>query len=88
MEFSKIVHGKPRHPEIQGAVERVNREVKDALFSMMHDNNDQCWAKYLWWDKYNHNTAYHTTINTTPNEAINGREPSFGLSHFEIPNEF
>ena len=83
----KIVHGKPRHSETQGAVERVNREVKDALFSMMHDNNDQCWVKYLRWIKYNHNTAYHTTIKTTPYEAVYGRNP-FGLSHFAIPNEF
>ena len=27
----KIVPGKPRHPEYQGAVERANRDIKDGL---------------------------------------------------------
>ena len=41
----KIIHGKPRHPESQGAVERANRDIKDALFTAIHDNsNDQCWG--------------------------------------------
>ena len=41
----KIIHGKPQHPESQGAVERANRDIKDALFTMMLDHgNDQCWA--------------------------------------------
>ena len=44
----KIIHGKPRHPESQGTVERANRDIKDTLFTIMHDNsNDQCWVKYL-----------------------------------------
>ena len=28
----KLVHGKPRHLESQGAVERANCDVKDVLF--------------------------------------------------------
>ena len=32
---TKIIHGKPLYPQSQGVVERVNREVKDALFAMM-----------------------------------------------------
>ena len=24
----KIIHGKPKHPQLQGSVERVNREIK------------------------------------------------------------
>ena len=39
----KIIHGKPCHPDSQGAVERANRDIKDALFTMMLDHgNDQC----------------------------------------------
>ena len=59
---TKIVHGKPRHPECQRVVERVNREVKDGLFSMMHDNKDQCWIKYLKWVKFNYKTGYHSNV--------------------------
>ena len=36
------MHVKSRHPEVQETVECVNSEVKDGLFSMMYDSNDQC----------------------------------------------
>ena len=88
MPSTKIVHGKPRHPECQGAVERVNREVKDGLFSMMHDNNDQCWVIYLKWVKFNYNTTYHSTIRITPFEAVYGKVPSFGLDTFNVPKDY
>ena len=85
----KIVHGKPRHPESQGAVERVNRDIKDSLFGMMHDHdNDQCWVKYLRWVQWNHNTSYHTAIRMSPYEAVYNKKPSIGLSNISIPQEF
>ena len=83
----KIVHGKPRHPECQGAVERVNRDVKDALFSTMHDKKDQCWLKYLRWIKFRHNTGYHTTIKMSPYEAVYNKKSIFYLSKYSIPEE-
>ena len=47
---TKIVHGKPRHPESQGSVERANRDIKNALASKMRDNDDDlCWVKYVRW---------------------------------------
>ena len=40
---TKIVHGRPRHPESQGSVDRANRDIKNALASKMRDNgNDLC----------------------------------------------
>ena len=84
----KIVHGKPRHPECQGAVERVNRDIKDALFTKMIDNeNDQCWIKYLRWIKLHHNTSYHTTIKMSPYEAVFNRKPIFGLTYYGVPED-
>ena len=35
-----IVHGRPRHPESQGSVERSNGEVKKKLGSWIRDNKD------------------------------------------------
>ena len=84
----KIIHGKPRHPESQGAVERANRDIKDALFTAMHDNsNDQCWVKYLRWVQLHKNISYHTTIRMSPYEAVYNKKPSFGLAHFGVPHE-
>ena len=82
----KLVYGKPRHPESQGAVERANRDVKDAVFSMMYDNgNDQCWVKYLRWVKFHKNITYHSTIKMSPFEGYN-KKTLFG-SNWGIPHE-
>ena len=32
----KIVHGKPRHPQSQGSVERANADIKDMTVTWMH----------------------------------------------------
>ena len=85
----KVVHGKPQHPESQGAVERANRYIKDALFGMMYDHDsDQCWIKYLRWVQWDHNTSYHTVIRMTPYEAVYNRKPSCWLANIGIPHEF
>ena len=34
----KIFHGKPRHSQSQGSVERANRDVKDMIVAWMEDN--------------------------------------------------
>ena len=34
-----MVHGKPRHPQSQGSVERLNCDVKDMLIAWLGDNN-------------------------------------------------
>jgi hypothetical protein len=33
-----IVHGKPRHPQSQGSIERSNRDIHDMLTAWMRDN--------------------------------------------------
>ena len=35
----KLVHGKPRHPQSQGSVERANGDIKDMLVAWMSDQN-------------------------------------------------
>ena len=85
----KVVHGKPRHPESQGAVERADRDIKDTLFGMMYDHDsDLCWIKYLRWVQWNHNTSYHTAIRMTSYEAVYNRKPSCGWANIGIPHEF
>ena len=38
-----MVHGKPRHPQSQGSVERLNCDVKDMLIAWLGDNNSTDW---------------------------------------------
>eukprot|EP00800_Vazella_pourtalesii_P011706 TRINITY_DN2821_c0_g1_i2.p1 TRINITY_DN2821_c0_g1~~TRINITY_DN2821_c0_g1_i2.p1 ORF type:complete len:470 (+),score=58.69 TRINITY_DN2821_c0_g1_i2:459-1868(+) len=86
---TKIIHGKPRHPESQRSVERANREVKNGLASKMRDNsNDLCWVKYLKRVQFEKNTTFHSTVGMTPYEAVYHHKPSYGLSDFGIPVEY
>ena len=84
----KIVHGKPRHPESQGSVERVNREIKKVLGSLMRKANDPCWVTYVPLAQHSINTSPHSTLeNRTPYRVLFGRDPVKGLEDLGIPNE-
>jgi transposase InsO family protein len=39
MQELVIVHGRPRHPQSQGSVERTNTEIKEMIISWMNDND-------------------------------------------------
>jgi len=39
-----MVHGKPRHPQSQGSVERANGDIKDMLVAWMGDNKTNDWT--------------------------------------------
>lgn len=39
-----MVHGKPRHPQSQGSVERANCDIKDMLVAWLSDNNTTDWT--------------------------------------------
>ena len=47
-----LVHGKPRHSQSQGSVERGNADIKDMLIIWMHENNNKKWSiglKFVVW---------------------------------------
>jgi hypothetical protein len=39
-----MVHGKPRHPQSQGSVERLNCDIKDMLIAWLGDNQSNDWS--------------------------------------------
>ena len=41
----KIVHGRPRHPQSQGSVERANADVENMIRAWMIDNNSTNWSR-------------------------------------------
>lgn len=43
----KLVHGKPRHSQSQGSIERANRDVQDILRAWMLDNKSTKWSEGL-----------------------------------------
>lgn len=42
---SKMVHGRPRHPQTQGSVKRANADVENMLRAWMIDNKSNEWAR-------------------------------------------
>ena len=42
-----IVHGKPRHPQSHGSVERSNGDIHDMLTAWMRDNEYKKWSIWI-----------------------------------------
>ncbi|XP_064079514.1 SCAN domain-containing protein 3-like [Macrobrachium nipponense] len=72
-----IVHGKPRHPQSQGSVERANGDIKDMLIAWMSGNNTQDWSIGLRFVQNMKNSGYHyhSGIQHTPYKAMFGCDP-------------
>jgi hypothetical protein len=82
-----LVHGKPRHPQSQGSVERLNCDVKDMLVSWLQDNKTTDWSIGLKFVQFSKNTSYHSGIKQTPYEALFGAKPRVGLRSLALPDE-
>lgn len=83
----KLVHGKPRHSQSQGSVERANQDVEKMLASWMQDNNTTNWSKGLAFVQFMKNRALHSGIKQSPYRAMFGIEPRVGLSTSSLPSE-
>ena len=82
----KMVHGKPKHSQSQGSVERANQDVENMLCSWLEDNNSRKWSEGLRFVQIMKNRAYHSGINCTPYEAMFGTKLKVGLRSF-IPTD-
>lgn len=56
----KIVHGKPRHSQSQGSIERANRDVEDMLATWMAETNSTDWPSGLKFIQFRKNRAFHS----------------------------
>ena len=68
---SLIVHGRPRHPQSQGVVERVNQTLKKMLFNFQSD-----WSNHLQEITLNYNNTRHSTTGFPPVQAETGIRPT------------
>jgi hypothetical protein len=57
-----IVHGKPRHSQSQGRVERANQDIENILRIWMPDNNINKWSEGLRFFQFMKNKTYHSRI--------------------------
>ena len=78
----KAVNGKPRHPQSQGSVERVNQEIKKVLGALMRKNNDPYWVRYVSIAQHSINTSPHSTLeNYSPYRCYLGENQPKALMH-------
>lgn len=68
----KIIHGRPRHPQSQGQVERFNQTVTRYLSKklMIGDNNNQNWIDFYKQVVYEYNYSVHNATNKSPFNLI------------------
>ena len=75
---TRIVHGRPRHPEDQGSVELANKDFKLMFYAWLKDvkkEYDQ-WVSELPFIQYCKNNAHHSGIRGTPYCVHFGRAPA------------
>jgi len=82
-----MVHGKPRHPQSQGSVERANGDIKDMLVTWLADNNSQDWSVGIKFVQFQKNAAHHSGIKCSPYSAMFGCEARVGLTSSPLPTE-
>ncbi|CAG8682213.1 7422_t:CDS:2, partial [Gigaspora rosea] len=71
----KIIHGRPRHPQSQGSVERGNEILKNKLSYWLDETKNNNWPLGLNHVIFAMNNSYCHGINTSPYEAV------FGFQH-------
>lgn len=82
-----FVHGRARHPQSQGSVERANADIKKMLATWMRENKSTKWTIGLKFVQLRKNHSHHTGIKCTPYKALFGIETPLGLSSTNIPVE-
>lgn len=83
----KIVHGKPRHSQSQGSVERANQDIEKIIYAWMEENQSRKWSEGLRFCQFAKNSAYHAGIKQPPYEAMFGKKVSLGLKMSFLPND-
>lgn len=82
-----IVHGKPRHSQSQGSVERANRDVQDMLNTWKSANKTKSWSHGLRFVQFMKNRALHAGIKRSPYEAMFGVPARVGLEQTGLPSD-
>ena len=82
-----LVHGKPRHPQSQGSVERANCDIKDMLVAWLGDNDTTDWTIGLKFVQFQKNASHHSGIKCSPFAALLGADAKMGLTSSSLPHE-
>ncbi|XP_068205367.1 KRAB-A domain-containing protein 2-like [Palaemon carinicauda] len=81
----KLVTGRPRHPQSQGAVERLNGVIQDKLAIWIQENNSKKWSVGLKFVQWQNNISRHETTGHSPFKVTFGQEHQVGLGSSVLP---
>ena len=84
---SWLVHGKPRHPQSQGTVERANGDIKDMLIAWMGVNSTSDWSTGIKLVQLQKNSSFQSRIKRAPYAAMFGCDVKVGLTSSSLPTE-
>ena len=82
----KLVTGRPRHPQSQGAVELLNGVIQDKLIIWMRENNSKKWSVGLKFVQWQVNISQHETTGHSPFKVTFGQDPQVGLASSIVPS--
>lgn len=63
----------PYRPQLVGLVERFNRTWKDIVATLMNDEKQRDWDRWIPFAVYAYNSGRHSTVAVSPNELMMGR---------------
>ena len=80
-----MVHGKARHPQSQGSVERANGDLKGMLVARFANNDTHNRVTGIKCVQFQKNSAHHSGIKCSPCSALFGKEVRVGLTMSSLP---
>lgn len=80
-------HGKPRHSQCNGGVERANQDIENMLSTWKIDNPSLPWTTGLYFVQMFKNKSLCAPIKMSPFEATFGREMEIGFNDSFLPKE-
>ena len=83
----EIVHGKLRHSQSQGSVERANRDIKDMLTTWLQSNSTTHWGDGLRFIQVMKNRAYQEGMKCWLYKAMFGQPMKVGLKTSNLPDD-
>jgi transposase InsO family protein len=70
----RIVHGRARHPQSQGQIERSNQTLTRKLAKVLHGLDKKAWINHLVKITYAYNITRHRSTQRSPMCLFRGRE--------------
>ena len=83
----KITHGKPRHSQSQGSVERASRDIEDMLMTWLQSKSATHCGDCLRFILVMENRAYHESIKCSPYEETFGQSMKDRLKTSDLPDD-